>query len=246
MASGLTRRELLAAGSAGGVLMTFSGTRVRAQAEAVRARRDAAPLRTPNNTSLPVRDVDGVKVMHLIAEPVRHEIAPGLVVETWGYNGHCPGPTIEMTEGDRVRIYVTNRLPEPTTVHWHGVLLPNGMDGVSGLTQAPIAPGETFRYEFNVRQHGTHMYHPHFDEMTQMAMGLMGMLVIHPREAEESPPDRDFAIILSEWAIPVGTRRADPTEMTDFNIRRCMRARSRGRSRWWFGREIGCGSGWGI
>jgi FtsP/CotA-like multicopper oxidase with cupredoxin domain len=221
MGRGLTRRELLAAGSVGGALLSLGGGAAAgvtgAGARFARGRAGGGVM-TPNNATLPVRDVDGVKVMHLIAEPVRHEIAPGLVVEAWGYNGHCPGPTIEMTEGDRVRIYVTNRLPEPTSVHWHGVLVPNGMDGVSGLTQAAIKPGETFRYEFDVRQHGTHMYHPHFDEMTQMAMGMMGMLVIHPRDAEAAPPDRDFAIILSEWAIPVGTRRANPTEMTDFNI----------------------------
>src|SRR5688500_15554193 len=107
------------------------------------------------------------------AEPVRHEFAPGLVVDAWGYDGGTPGPTIEAVEGDRVRIYVTNRLPEPTSVHWHGILLPNGMDGVAGLTQRRIEPGETFRYEFVLRQHGTHMSHPHHDERNQMAMGLM-------------------------------------------------------------------------
>src|SRR5215471_18324123 len=104
-----------------------------------------------------IKVVDGVKIFHLIAEPIRHEFAPGLVGDCWGYNGTTPGPTIEVVEGDRVRIYVTNRLPEPTSVHWHGLLLPNGMDGVSGLTQKPIAPGQTFKYEFTLRQHGTQM-----------------------------------------------------------------------------------------
>ena len=133
------------------------------------------PVMTPNGWTLPYKLVDGVKVFHLIAEPVQHEFAPGLVGDCWGYNGTTPGPTIEAVEGDRVRIYVTNRLPEPTSVHWHGILLPSGMDGVSGLTQKPIAPGETFTYEFTLRQHGTHMYHPHFDEMTQMALGMQGL-----------------------------------------------------------------------
>ena len=142
--------------------------------------KDYTPVITPNNVSLPWKVVDGVKVYHLIAEPVRHEIAPGLVIEAWGYNGRVHGPTIEAVEGDRVRIYVTNRLPAPTSVHWHGILLPNGMDGVSGLTQKAIQPGETFKYEFTLRQHGTQMYHPHFDEMTQIAMGMMGLFIIHP------------------------------------------------------------------
>jgi len=176
------------------------------------------PVVTPNGSTLAWELIDGVKVFHLIAEPVQREFAPGLVVNCWGYNGQTPGPTIEVVEGDRVRIYVTNRLPEPTSVHWHGILLPNGMDGVAGLNQKPIRPGETFKYEFTLRQHGTHMYHPHFDEMVQMSMGLMGLFIIHPRQRPDPPVDRDFAIMLSEWAIDAGTGRPDPFEMTDFNV----------------------------
>src|SRR6185436_16046157 len=129
-----------------------------------------AAVVTPNGSSLPWRMEDGRKTFHLIAEPVVREFAPGLKVNCWGYNGETPGPTIEATEGDHLRIYVENRLPEPTSVHWHGVLLPNGMDGVAGLNQRRIEPGETFKYEFTVRQHGTQMYHPHFDEMVQQSM----------------------------------------------------------------------------
>ena len=88
------------------------------------------------------------KEFHLVAEPVRREIAPGMIAHLWGYNGQSPGPTIEAVEGDKVRIFVTNRLPEHTTVHWHGLMLPNGMDGVGGLTQPHIDPGKTFVYEF--------------------------------------------------------------------------------------------------
>ncbi len=180
--------------------------------------RDYMPVVSPNITALPWKLVDGVKVYHLIAEPVRHEFAPGLMANCWGYNGSTPGPTIEAVEGDRVRIYVSNRLPEPTTVHWHGILLPNGMDGVAGLNQKPIEPGETFTYEFTLRQHGTFMYHPHFDEMTQMGMGMMGLFIIHPREPEDERPDRDFALMLSEWFIEAGTERPNPLNMTDFNV----------------------------
>jgi len=175
------------------------------------------PVITPNGATLPWKMVDGVKVFHLTAEPVTHEFASGLVAECWGYNGRVHGPTIEAVEGDKVRIYVTNKLSEPTTVHWHAILLPNGMDGVGGLTQKTIQPGETFKYEFTLKQHGTFMYHSHHDEMTQMALGMMGMFVIHPRESKVQV-DHDFAILLSEWKIDVGARRPDPNEMTDFNV----------------------------
>ena len=121
-------------------------------------------------------------------------------------------------EGDRLRIYVTNKLPAPTSVHWHGIILPSGMDGVGGLSQKAIQPGETFKYEFTVWQHGTLMYHAHHDEMTQMALGMLGVIVIHPREPKGPPPDRDFVYMLSEWKIVPGTSRPDPNEMTDFNI----------------------------
>ena len=179
---------------------------------------DYNPVITPNGTTLPWRVVDGVKVYHLIAEPVRHEIAPGMVADCWGFNGQVHGPTIEAVEGDRIRIYVTNRLPAPTAIHWHGILLPNGMDGVGGLNQKVIQPGETFKYEFPLRQHGTHMYHSHHDEMTQMALGMLGLIVIHPRNPTGPRPDRDFAFMLSEWKIAPGTSRPDPNEMNDFNI----------------------------
>jgi len=142
-----------------------------------------------------------------VAEQFEHEFAPGSRATVWGYNGSTPGPTIEAIEGDRIRILVTNRLPEHTSVHWHGLLLPNGMDGVSGLTQAPIAPGETWAYEFTLRQHGTHMYHPHADEMTQIAMGMMGFIIIHPREGEPEPIQRDYAVMLHNWALHPGTSR---------------------------------------
>jgi hypothetical protein len=179
---------------------------------------DYTPVITPNNVSLPWKIVDGVKVYHLIAEEVHHEFAPGLKAHCWGYNGRVHGPTIEAVEGDRVRIYVTNKLPAGTSVHWHGLVLPNGMDGVAGLNQKIIGPGETFRYEFTLRQHGTHMYHSHHDEMTQMALGTVGPFIIHPRRPKGSRPDRDFVLMTHEWQLIVGTMRPNPNQMTDFNI----------------------------
>ena len=177
------------------------------------------PTVTLNGSTLPWKLVDGVKVFHLIAEEVRdHEFAPGLKAHCWGYNGQVHGPTIECVEGDRVRIYVTNKLAAATSVHWHGIILPCGMDGVGGLTQRAIQPGETFKYEFTLWQHGTFMYHAHHDEMTQMALGLLGVIVIHPREPKGPLPDRDYVYMLSEWKIVPGTMRPDPMEMTDFNV----------------------------
>jgi FtsP/CotA-like multicopper oxidase with cupredoxin domain len=141
-----------------------------------------------------------------------------MMVNCWGYNGQTPGPTIEAVEGDRVRILVTNKLAESTTVHWHGILTPNGMDGVGGITQKHIPPGETYAYEFTLRQHGAQMYHPHSDEVTQMAMGMEGFFIIHPRDGYLEPVDRHFLIFLQEWAIPPGAFTPNPNVMTDFNI----------------------------
>ncbi len=173
---------------------------------------------TPNGSTLPWRMVGGVKVGHLVAEAVDHEFAPGLRAECWGWNGSTPGPTIEAVEGDRLRIYVSNRLPEPTTVHWHGVILPNGMDGVAGLTQAAIPPGETYVYEFTVKYPGTFMYHPHYDEMTQIALGMVGMFIVHPKQPKGVRVDHDFALMAHEWRIDVGAKRPDPMVMNDFNV----------------------------
>ena len=175
------------------------------------------PVVTPNGSTLPYRLDHGVKVFHLVAEQVKREIAPGMVINAWGYNGQTPGPTIEAVEGDRVRILVTNHLPEDTSVHWHGVLLPNGMDGVQGLNQPHIKPGETYAYEFTLRQSGTQMYHPHADETLQMALGMEGFFIIHPRK-ERVRVDRDFAIFLHEWDVPFGAATPNPATMLDFNL----------------------------
>ncbi|MFO0842289.1 MAG: copper oxidase [Gemmataceae bacterium] len=240
----LSRREVLISGAsaAGGALLLAGARRAHADVPGAKGPRegtaaetggahvdqtalppgepgrDYLPVVTPNGASLPWKVVGGVKVYHLVAEEFLHEFAPGLKARVWGYNGLTPGPTIEAVEGDRVRIYVTNKLPEPTSVHWHGVLLPNGMDGVSGLNQKPIPPGKTFRYEFTLRQHGTHMYHSHFDEMVQIGIGTVGTFVIHPRKPREPKVERDFALMLAEWRIDPGTSRPDPSEMSDFNI----------------------------
>jgi hypothetical protein len=121
-------------------------------------------------------------------------------------------------EGDKVRIFVTNRLPEHTTVHWHGMLLPNGMDGVGGLTQPQIKPGKTFVYEFELKKSGTFMYHPHADEMVQMAMGMMGFFVVHPRDPKQHRVDRDFVFLLNAFVIEPGSYVPKINTMLDFNL----------------------------
>ena len=178
------------------------------------------PVVTLNGWTLPWRMNQGVKEFHLVAEPVQRELAPGMVANLWGYNGQSPGPTIEVVEGDRVRIYVTNRLSEHTSVHWHGQRLPNGMDGVSGLTQPPIPSGKTFVYEFLARRPGTFMYHPHADEMVQMAMGMMGFWVTHPKGQHPhiQPVDRDYCFLLNAYDIDPGAATPKVMTMLDFNL----------------------------
>ena len=182
------------------------------------AGRPYKPVVTLNGWSLPWRMNAGVKEFHLVAEPVVREFASGMKARLWGYNGQSPGPTIEVVEGDRVRVFVTNKLPEHTSIHWHGQRLPNGMDGVSGLTQAPIPPGKTFVYEFVAQRAGTFMYHPHADEMVQMAMGMMGSWVTHPKDPKLHAVDRDFVFLLAAYDIDPGSATPRIMTMLDFNL----------------------------
>ncbi len=178
------------------------------------------PVVTLNGWTCPWRMNQGVKEFHLVAEPVVREIAPGMRAHLWGYNGQSPGPTLEVVEGDRVRIFVTNKLPEHTTIHWHGQRLPNGMDGVGGLNQPQIPPGKTFVYEFVARRPGTFMYHPHADEMTQMAMGMMGFWVTHPKTKHPliHEVQRDFCFLLNAYDIEPGSATPKINTMLDFNL----------------------------
>lgn len=182
--------------------------------------RDYQPVVTLNGWTLPWRMNNGVKEFHLVAEPVVREMAPGFKAHLWGYNGQSPGPTIEVVEGDRVRIFVTNKLPEHTSIHWHGQRLPNGMDGVAGLTQPAIPSGKTFVYEFVARRPGTFMYHPHADEMTQMAMGMMGFWVTHPKDSHPliDEVNRDFCFLLNAYDIDPGSYTPKTMTMLDFNL----------------------------
>ncbi len=164
---------------------------------------------------LPWKMVDGAKEFHIRCQAVRRELLPTFTLDCWGFNGLMPGPTIEATVGDRVRLVVHNELPESTGIHWHGLEMPVRFDGVPGLTQPPIRPGETYAYEFDLHQDGTFFYHSH-DGM-QDAMGMVGLFIIYPREAHEPRVDRDFALISQAWGVLPGA--TIPNTMTmEWNV----------------------------
>src|SRR5687767_3689843 len=156
-------------------------------------------VETPDLRKLPFTLDNGVKVFHLTAEVVKTQLLPGKEMYGWGYNGSVPGPMIEVNEGDRVRIIHHNKLPEPTTIHWHGLEVPPEMDGVPFISQPMIEPGGTFTYEFTLNQHGTFFYHSH-GAMQEM-MGMIGLFVIHPKTPNTPYCHRDFGLILQEWAL---------------------------------------------
>ncbi|HVF22733.1 MAG TPA: copper oxidase [Pyrinomonadaceae bacterium] len=161
--------------------------------------RPNVPVETPDVPKLPFTLDNGVKVFHLTAEVVKTQLLPGREMYGWGYNGSVPGPMIEVNEGDRVRIIHHNKLPEPTTIHWHGLEVPPEMDGVPFISQPMIEPGASFTYEFTLNQHGTFFYHSH-GAMQEM-MGMIGLFVIHPKTPNTPYCHRDFGLILQEWAL---------------------------------------------
>jgi len=141
----------------------------------------------------------GVWVYELVARPVRWEVLPGTRVTAWTYNGTVPGPELRIPYGQRIRVEVRNELPDPTTVHWHGLAVPNAMDGVPDVTQEPIDPGESFTYEFIVRNTGTNMYHSHFDAQKQVPMGLLGGLIV--RDPQDPKVDIDYSLVLNDGPL---------------------------------------------
>lgn len=157
------------------------------------------PVITPDVKDLTFRIDNGVKVFELVAEPVKRKIAPWKTIDCWGFNGSCPGPTIQVNQGDRVRIVLENHLPESFAIHWHGLEIPYAMDGMPYISQKPIAPGSRFVYEFVPHQNGTFFYHSH-SPMQQM-MGMLGMFILHPPRAHAPAVDHDFGIVLQEWAV---------------------------------------------
>jgi hypothetical protein len=156
------------------------------------------PVVTPDIPTL-AHTMDGsVKVFHLVAEPVKQQVAPDKVLDLWGFNGSAPGPTIQVNQGDRVRIVVDNHLPEPTSMHWHGFEIPINMDGMPGVSQEPIKPGGRFTYDFTLHQEGTYFYHSHM--AMQEMMGMLGGFIMHPKQPYRPAVDKDFLIALQEYA----------------------------------------------
>jgi len=179
----------------------FSASRIKAE----RVLRDPTvsgqpvPVQSPDVENLPFTLDNGVKVFHLIMEPVKQQIAPNKILDLWGFNGSAPGPTIQVTQGDRVRIIVDNHLPEPTSMHWHGFEIPHDMDGGPGISQDPIKPGGRFTYEFTLHQDGTYFYHSHM--AMQEMMGTLGAFIMHPKQAYTPAVDKDFVVLLQEYAV---------------------------------------------
>jgi manganese oxidase len=157
------------------------------------------PVVTPDVADLPFTIENGVKEFHLVAEPVKQTIIPGRTFDLWGFNGSAPGPTIQAREGDHVRIVFDNHLPEPTSIHWHGLELPVEMDGVPGIGQKPVAPGGRFVYEFTLHQNGTFFYHSHM--AMQEMVGMLGGFIIHPAAPYSPRVDKDYLIALQEYAV---------------------------------------------
>jgi len=157
---------------------------------------------------------DGVREIYLEAREITWELAPGKRIKAMAYNGRIPGPELRLKEGERVRIVLNNALPEPTTIHWHGVDVPNQMDGVPGVTQKPVQPGETFVYEFEVTPPGTRWYHTHFQEHKQLDLGLYAPLIIEPNKPDPFPFDREYTLVLAAWATGTGSALPSTREGT--------------------------------
>ena len=158
-----------------------------------------APFVAPDLDKLPWKMVGGAKEFHLVPMAVEQEFHPGVKMNVYGYNGSMPGPTIEVNQGDRVRIVVTNELPEDTFVHWHGFELPVQYDGAATLTQNPIKPGKTMVHEFDVHEEGTFFYHSHI--AMQEAFGQVGWFIVHPKKVFDPPVDRDFGLIFQNFFV---------------------------------------------
>ncbi len=167
--------------------------------EETNASRASVPMITPDVADLPHEMDSGVKVFRLVAEPVKQKIAPFKTIDAWGYNGSCPGPTIQVNQGDSVRVMFENRLPESTSLHWHGLEIPIEQDGVPFVSQKPVAPGQKYVYEFTIHQEGTFFYHAH-SAMQEMA-GQIGFFIAHPEKPYKPRVDHDYGLVLQEWAV---------------------------------------------
>jgi FtsP/CotA-like multicopper oxidase with cupredoxin domain len=172
------------------------------------------PVVTTDVGDLPYEMDGNVKVFRLTAHVFQRQIAPDKTIDVWGFNGSAPGPTIQVTQGDTIRVYFKNELPEPSSIHWHGFEDLIGNDGMPGISQEPVMPGETFVYNFNIRQEGTFFYHSHM-AMQEMA-GMLGAVIMHPSVPYRPHCDKDFVIHLQEYAVLPNSTTPN-TMMMEFN-----------------------------
>jgi FtsP/CotA-like multicopper oxidase with cupredoxin domain len=170
----------------------------------------AFPAKTAGkgNQVMAPRVVNGVKVFELTSSEVQWETKQGTKVTAWAYNEQVPGPQIRVREGDRVRVVLHNQLRESTSIHFHGLEVPNDQDGVPFITQPPVKPGESYTYEFTVPNAGSHMYHSHHNAAIQVGRGLLGAFIVEPSRRGRHPggsrgepkADVDYVMILNDGA----------------------------------------------
>ncbi|HET8569980.1 MAG TPA: multicopper oxidase domain-containing protein [Candidatus Limnocylindria bacterium] len=161
----------------------------------------AFPAKTQGDglLELPSRVVSGVREFEITTKRTRFEVTPGKFVDAFTYNGQVPGPVIRVTDGEAVRVIVKNELQQSTAVHWHGQRVKNVSDGVPFITQPPIKPGGTFVYEFVAGPPGTHMYHSHHNATEQVGQGMLGPLVVAPKDPRTEPPyDREAFFVFND------------------------------------------------
>lgn len=177
--------------------MSFVNPRLATASSGVRQRGD---------NELQPRIEDDTKVFDLDVSPIRWHILPNVAVDAYAYNQQIPGPRFHLKQGDHVRINVHNHLPEATTIHWHGLIVPNQMDGPGDITQKPIQPGQSYTYEFTLMQSGTYFYHPHYQPDREQALGLYGAIVVDPNDSmhDDTRADHDYVIELQEWLMREG------------------------------------------
>jgi FtsP/CotA-like multicopper oxidase with cupredoxin domain len=166
------------------------------------ARVKAFPAKTAGLGGQPLRPkiVGGVKVFELTAQAVQWEVEPGVLRPGFAYNAQIPGPILRATEGDRVRVILRNSLPESTSIHFHGLLTPNAMDGVPFITQPPVRPGQTFTYEFVATPSGSHMYHSHNGD-DQITRGLFGAFIVDPKRPTGPRADLDVVLVVNDGPL---------------------------------------------
>jgi manganese oxidase len=150
-----------------------------------------------------IKPTGNVREYTLVVKKGKWEVVSGTSTDAITINGQVPGPTIRATEGDTIRVTLKNQLSEATSIHWHGIHLPNKMDGVPSFTQHAVQPGKSFTYEFIANHAGTYMYHSHFNSIPQIDKGMYGLLIIDPQDRTKQPKyDKEYAMIFGGWHVP--------------------------------------------